>query len=352
MPEEKSVRSLRALPWIAALVCAAITLLPAAAFGQDAPPITLSATTSAGIIYGEAFEYVYNQAVSANYKNSELDWTLQPLFYTEESLSLATAIGIEAHVDVKQGIPGNAGTMTDSDFLNGNGVRTHYSQSESYAERALLLDATVGYDLPIGETVVVVPYLGFSYMDFKWSARDGYYQYPTSGYEYSFSTTGALVYGTLNPWSASETETPLYGAGILYEQTYLIGSAGVRASLRLDRLTVGASFAFSPLTYCYDMDNHLLRQITFTSTLTGGMTIEPALSLQYAFTQRASLTLSVDYRQIFNLLGDATEVNQGTTATGSDGNYYAGPDSASTFTKGSGAAVWMLDASLLFRLEL
>ncbi len=334
------------------LVCVAIALLPGTAFAQAAPAFTLSAATSTGVLYGEGFEYDYNQGVSANYKNSELDWPLQPLFYTEEALSLATGIGIEARLDVKQGIPGNAGTMTDSDFLNGNGVRTHYSQSESYAERALLVDVTLGYDLKIGESLTLAPYLAFSYMDFKWSARDGYYQYPTSGYEYYFTSSGTLVYGTLTPYDASETKTPLYGTGILYEQAYLVGSAGLRASYRFNKLTLGASFAYSPLAYCFSADDHLLRQITFTSTLTGGMMIEPSLSIQYAFTPRASLSLTVDYRQLFNLLGDNTVINQGTTATGSAGNYYAGPDSASTFTQDSGAALWMLDASFLFKIEL
>jgi outer membrane protease len=333
------------------LVCMALALLPGPVFGQSAQAFTLSTTTSSGVLYGESFDYVYNQNVSTNYKNSELDWPFQPVFYTGEHLSLTTGIGVFATLDVKEGLPGNGGTMTDSDFLNGNGVRTHYSQSESYMERAVLADLAIGYDLPIGAFTFGAS-VSFSYMDFKWSARDGYYQYPTSGYDYYFNSSG-FVPGTDTPWSASETKTPLYGTGILNEQTYLIGSAGLQASWRiLDSLSLSASFSYAPLAYCFTADNHELRLINFYSTLSNGFMIEPRLDVTYVVAPHASIALSVDYRQLFNLIGNATEVNQGTTSTGSDGNYYAGPDSAATFTNGEGASLWMFDAGLMLKIEL
>lgn len=332
------------------MLCAALFLLPGSAFGQNA--LSISTSTSTGLLYGMGYEYVYNQQVSANYRNSELDWPFAPLFYTGAALSLDTRIGIFARLEVKEGLPVKTGTMTDSDFLNGDGVRTHFSQSDGYAEHALLLDVTLGYDLPLG-AFSVGAYGSFSYMDFKWSARDGYYQYPTSGYDYYFDSSGNLVHGTDTPWTAEETKTPLYGTGILYEQAHLIGSVGLRASYRpINALSLGAHFSFSPLAWCFTQDNHELRLINFYSTLSGGIMIEPGLAFSWEISPRASLTLSVDYRQLFNLIGDITEVNQGTTATGSNGNYYAGPDSSSTSTKGSGASLWMLDASLLFRLAL
>lgn len=339
---------------ITVFLCAALVLLASSAYGQDAPKaLSISMTTSSGLLYGESFEYVYNQDVSTNYKDSELDWPFQPLFYTGAEISLSSRIGVFASLDVKQGLSGKTGIMSDSDFLNGDGVKTNLSESDCYTERALLLDLKLGYDLPIRLPFILGVYAGFSYMDFKWSARDGYYQYPTSGYDYFFDTNGNLVFGTDTPWSADETKTPLYGTEILYEQAYVIGSLGLRASYRLlDTLILGASFSFSPLAYCSTEDNHELRLVDFYSTLSGGLMIEPGLSLEYTIKPGASLKLSVDYRQLFNLIGDITQVDQGTTATASDGNYYAGPDSASTSTKGSGAALWMLDASLLFRLEL
>ncbi len=339
---------------IAAVVCGAFLLLPGIAFAQGTDqPIRVSTQMSFGAIYGEGYEYVYNQQVATNYKNSELDWPLAPLFYTGAEISLNTSIGVFASLGVREGLPGKTGTMSDSDFLDGDGVRTNLSESTSDAERAVLLDLKAGYQFALGSAASLGFYAGFSYMDFKWSARDGYYQYPTSGSQYYFDSNGNLVLGSYPAWSASETQTPLYGVGIFYEQAYVLGSVGVKASYQVfDALSLDASFSFSPLAYCYTADNHVLREVDFYSTLSGGLMVEPHLGLTWTIVPGATLKLTFDYRYLFSLIGDISQVDEGTTSTASDGNYYAGPDSTSTSTKGSGAALWMLDASLLFSFQL
>jgi outer membrane protease len=340
--------------WTAALLACVFALCPALALAQDTQKaFSLTTSTSMGLLYGQASEYVYNQYLSKDYKNSELDWPFEPLFYAGARLDLDTKLGIFASLDVKQGFAGKTGTMTDSDFLNGDGTRTHFSESDSYTERALLLDLKVGYDFPsVMEPLTIGVYGGFSYMDFKWSARNGYYQYPTTGYEYGWDGNGNFYNGTYTPWSADETKTPIYGVGILYEQAYLIGLVGLRASYKVgEAFTLGASCSIGPIASCYTADNHELRQVDFYSTLSNGFLIEPGLSLEYAVKPGASLRLDVDYRQVSGLKGDLTEVAQGTTSTSSYYNYYAGPDSASTGTGDSGAFISMLDASLSFRLS-
>ncbi len=151
------------------------------------PPISFTTGARFGAFYGMANEYVYNQALSANYKNSELDWSLEPMIFTGAALSLDSTVGIFVTLDVRQGFAGKAGEMTDSDFLNGDGQRTHFSQSDSYAERANLLDLKVGWDFYRQGALRIGAFGAFSYMDFKWSARDGYLQYPTTGNPYTMS---------------------------------------------------------------------------------------------------------------------------------------------------------------------
>ncbi len=106
----------------------------------EEPAVTISTDFRTGTFFGMGREFVYNQnpALPANYKNSELDWPMMPMIFAGGTLSLDTAVGFFATLDVRQGFSGKAGTMTDSDFLNGDGVRTHYSQSDSWAERANL----------------------------------------------------------------------------------------------------------------------------------------------------------------------------------------------------------------------
>ena len=353
MKRMESFRNGKMFPFsIGVVLCVLLVLLPRFAICQDAgKAFSISTSVSAGILFGQSFEEVYNQYLSKDYKNSELIWPMMPLYYSGAGLALTIRNGVFATLDIKQGFSGKTGLMTDSDFLNGDGVRTHFSQSDGYTERSLLLDLKVGYNLPSRTTLSLGFFGGFSYMDFKWSARDGYYQYPTSGSDYYWDSSGIFHPGTDTPWSAGQTKTPLYGTGILDEQAYLIGSLGFKASYRLlESLSLGASFSIAPLAYCYTEDNHEFRLVDFYSRLSGGFMIEPGLSVDCSIKPGASLKLLVNYRQLSNLKGDITQVDQGTTSTSSGGNFYAGPVSSSTSTGGSGASIWMLDASLVFRL--
>jgi outer membrane protease len=143
----------------------------------------------------------------------------------------------------------------------------------------------------------------------------------------------------------------MYGTGILYEQAFLIGLFGIRASYDLfDAFSIRADVSFSPLAWCYAEDNHLARSVDFYSKLSGGLMFEPGLSFAYALSEGARLELSAAYRLLYSLLGDLSQVNQGVTSTASDGNYYAGPDSAQTTKHASGASISMLDIGLSLRM--
>lgn len=338
-------RSCLHLAWVSALF---VLVAAVSARAEDPPAFTLTAAAKFGALYGVANEYVYNQAYLPDYKNSWLVWPLQPMLFSGATLSIDSAIGLFAVIDVRQGFAGVAGTMTDSDYLNGDGVRTHYSQSDSYAERANLVDIKLGWDFYRRGGFSVGAFGAFSYMDLKWSARDGYLQYPTTGGPYTTSSPG-----TFTPWSSSETKTPLYGTGIIYETAYVGGAAGVRSRYAFsDAFAVDASFAFTPLLSCYTEDDHVLRQISFYSTLSGGFMIEPRVGVEYTFFKTAVLRLEIGYRYAWNLKGDLTEVNQGTSDFSGNPPLVAGPNSAATGTGDSGADFMAADASLMLRISL
>jgi outer membrane protease len=329
---------------------AALLLLAALPSRADPPQFTLSAGPKFGAFYGVANEYVYNQSLSPDYKNSWLVWPLQPMVFSGAALSLESTVGFFATLDVRQGFAGSAGTMTDSDYLNGDGQRTHFSQSDSHAERANLVDFRLGWDFYRGGAFTIGAFGAFSYMDLKWTAKDGYYQYPTSGAPYSQSP---FVPGTYTPWSASETKTPLYGTGIIYETTYVGGAVGIRTRYAFSSLfAISGSFAFTPILTCYTEDDHVLRQIAFYSTLTGGFMIEPRVAVEYTPDPRALLKFEVGYRYAWNLKGDLTEVNSGASDFSGNPPYVAGPNSSATFSNASGADFMTLDASLSLSIAL
>jgi len=331
----------------AALLCLATS--PAQADGA-APPITITTGVRFGAFYGQANEIVYNQALSPGYKNSELDWFLQPMLFSGAALSIDSALGIFATLDVRQGFAGKAGTMTDSDFLNGDGQRTHFSQSDSYAERANLLDLKVGWDFYRKGALSIGAFGAFSYMDLKWSARDGYLQYPTTGNSYTMSP---FAPGSYPDWSPSETKTPIYGTGIIYETAYFGGAIGLRSRYAFQGgLSIDASFSFTPLLLCYAEDNHVFRGLDFYSTLSGGFMIEPRVAVEYVPVPRATLRLEIGYKYSWGLKGDLTEINTGTTNVTTGNPFFAGPDSTFTGKNDSGASLSVLDASLGLRISL
>jgi len=276
-----------------------------------------------------------------NYENSELVWALEPMVFSGAALSLDSRLGLFATLDVRQGFAAKAGTMTDSDFLNGDGVRTHFSQSDSEAERANIVDLKAGWDFYRVSALKIGAFVELSYLDFKWSARDGYLQYPTQSSP------------PFTPWSPDETKTPIYGTGILYETAWMGLALGVHSRYQFAHgFSVEGSFAFTPLLRCSTEDNHVFRQLDFFSTLSGGFMIEPRVAVEYVPFKGGVLRLEIGYRYTWGMKGDLTEVSTGTTDVTSGYPYYAGPNSALTGTGDSGASLSLLDASLGLSISL
>jgi outer membrane protease len=205
---------------------------------------------------------------------------------------------------VQGGLPGYDGIMTDSDFLNGEGTKTHFSQSDGYSEGLIILDARLGWNFDVGAeetfTAKLFPYIEFQYLHFKWSARDGYLQYPPET---------APPY---TPWSASEPKVPVYGTGIIYQQDYYIPAVGFMGTIPLSKsVSVTASLSFSPYLWCNDVDNHVLRLIDFYTNMQGGFMLEPRASLTVKLTPRIGFTVDALYRYIAQLTGDIYTIQQG-----------------------------------------
>jgi outer membrane protease len=264
---------------------------------------TLTTSTSTGVILGVAKEFLYSGA----YMVSELDWPLLPAVYLGAAVNLTTKVGFLASLELLAALPTPSGTMTDSDFLNGDGVKTHYSQSDGNIAGAIVLNAQLGWAIPLragGAVSLLAPFLAFEYMQFKWTARDGYYQYPPT----------PLPSQPYDPWSPSTTKTPIYGTGIIYTQNYYIPMAGIKGTARLlDNLTMSLSLAFSPYVWCSDVDEHIFTSTDYYGDMRGGWMLEPWLFVTYRITPQATLTLDARYRHIGGLLGEIYKVATGTS---------------------------------------
>jgi len=119
---------------------------------------------------------------------------MHPLVFTGSALQASLPSGLRACLEVRSGVPGNTVRITDRDFLNYDGGVTHFSEHDCFTEGALLLDARIGWRFGLGERFAIEPFAGVSVMRFKWTARDGYLQYPSEPYP-----------GPYTPWNPEMT---------------------------------------------------------------------------------------------------------------------------------------------------
>ena len=315
-------------------------VLGAAAFPLSAQGVPVSVTTTSGVMLGWAKEFVYYNG----YTESELDWPLLPAFYAGATVNVGETAGFLATVDLQLGIPSWAGTMTDSDFLNGDGVKTHFSRSDGELESAVLLNVQAGWGFPFeiggAGTGSFQPFIGFEYIRVEWTAQNGYLQYPPE------------TSPPYTPWSPSTPQTPVYGTGIIYTQNYAIPTVGMKLSLPVVKaFSVAATFTFSPYLWCWDKDSHLLRQLDFYSSMHGGILLEPRLSATYKISERSSVTLEVLYRHISSLIGDTYEVGTGAVGYSTIGQLAPGQQSV-TYINSAGASFDVVNISVSLRLGL
>ncbi len=322
---------------------ALLTLAALAAAPGFADDFTLTASAGTGVMYGLAREIVYNTSAfnGKTYILSQLDWDIKPLFYTKAALALSTSTGFVTSLEARLGVPAKSGSIGDSDWLNydlnGDPVKTNYSEHDCFTERAILLDAKAGWDFPVSSWMSLEPFLAFNFMDFKWTARDGYFQYPPGW----FPGPAPQPY----PPASTRPKVPISGTGIIYEQTWFIPAAGVAARFNAGKdFKIFVSFAASPMVFCNDVDNHLLAETDFYENMWGGYLLEPKVSLEWQVGAKVGLSLDVSYRHIAGLIGDTYIVVTGVGQT---------PGLVSQTSKnGAGVSFDALDASLNIRWVL
>ena len=98
-------------------------------------------------------------------------------------------------------VPVKSGVMEDYDFLiEGDSAPSQYSRHDAYGDKDFSCMFETGYRFRFSGWEIP-PALGFSYINRKWTAQDGYLQYP--------------VYGK---WTGDEPKQNIVGTVISYEQ--------------------------------------------------------------------------------------------------------------------------------------
>jgi Outer membrane protease len=247
------------------------------------PPYTLSIAPNARVLYGSNSELIYSSGALI----SRLDWPLEPAALLGQSLSLATSLGLELSIDYASALSAASGQVEDSDYLNGDGVRTHYSRHEGYLERAQAIDALVGWALALTPSIVLHPFALIEVLDFFWTGRDGYYQYPPE------------TQAPYTPWSPEVPRHEVRGVVISYSQLFLAPALGLGLELRPSRaISASASIAASPLAMAKTVDSHFLRYLAFSDSIRGSWFLRPEVGASLALGRKLRCSLSLSYTWI------------------------------------------------------
>jgi outer membrane protease len=235
-----------------------------------------------GLLLGMGDEMLY-RASGTGYL-SRLTWDVKPLFFYGISAVFGPEdtrrqAGFFADFSLKSGVSfGRNGRMRDRDWTGGD-LPTDFSEHEVMIDRALILDFSAGFVFPVPFGAVRL-FAGFSYINFFWTAHNGYYRY----------TTGGVRNGDFT------------GPVANYDQYWLVPYPGAAAEFSLGpRLGAELSFAISPLFRFGAVDHHLLKidstgsnpYSEYSDYAMGFLYLKPGAEL--VFSPRRGLRFSLAY---------------------------------------------------------
>jgi outer membrane protease len=231
-----------------------------------------------------------------------------------------------------------SGIMEDRDWLApGQDYLTNFSSHANYTGNMIMMDAGAGVSFPLFSLFLVKPYLGFSYQYFKWTARDGYIQYPKG-------PDGTYLDNA--PWNESLEKDPFYGPVASYAQNWFVFAPGLSLGLSLFRyLFLEFHFSLGPVLSCITMDDHFNARHENQDYLSGGIFMEPGGKIVFSPNKKIEIALFAAYRFVSGSRGSSY-----TRFTGVEGAYRV----SGTFTENGyegGAGFSFLDGGISLKIR-
>lgn len=187
-------------------------------------------------------------------------------------------------------IPIKCGSLEDYDYLSSQEKRiSHYSWHELYTDKDFSIQCTLGVNFLLQNRLTFIPFAGFCYKNKKFTAQNGYLQYPS--YE------GEL-------WNSSLAKQQTSGMVIAYEQAIWYPYIGLEFVLPLsDFAKFGCSCKYFSYVCVDTLDSHILRLTQFYDSMRNGhifgteifMLINPGVYQR----SKTALLLSVSYETLF-----------------------------------------------------
>lgn len=203
-----------------------------------------------GLSGGVICEYVFKNERQI----SCLEWQqyISPMVYGEAELIFRKLF---ARFGFLFAIPLQCGILEDYDFLSGSSsVPSHYSYHTVYLDSQFQNIAIIGYYFSV-YIFKLAPSFGIVYRFQKFSAYDGYLQYPQNGM-----------------WTGNETKQYVSGYGISYEQSMVLPIISINIQYNFNKLwNVNMLFSICPYTIIEAFDSHFFRKRQFFDSMRGGL---------------------------------------------------------------------------------
>ena len=251
-----------------------------------------------GMMYGQAEEIVYPSGTKAPLL-SQLLWDMKPVFYYGLLLEFSQINprekwGFFSNFSLKQGIPGNSGSMEDRDWQSVENTNlTDYSKHNNYTRELFFLDFSAGLSFPFNRVLLFKTFINISYMRFSFYGKDGYGTYAvkiSDGHYYPIDENPILV--------------DFSGKVISYTQEWLTVAPGVSLGCFFHpRFYTELSFMASPLVLCFDLDEHKELNDQYRDEMRGGVLFEPGLMLSYTINKWLAVSWEFSWRKISGTKG-------------------------------------------------
>ena len=317
---------------IVSLFAAAFLLCPALRAQTSMDPavaspdswFSASMETSAGFFYGTMSEFVYER----NEVLSRLDWQEYYVPYAGVSLEFNVK-NILFYFSFLSVLSSQGGLMEDFDYMDsGSSAVTHYSQHTAQFEKHLEFNPAIGYLFRLGN-FTIVPQTGIVFRSRKWSAVDGYTQYPTMG----------------QAWSDSLPKQQLGGTVITYEESIWFPVVGLGFGYTFwDRLEAYLVGAYYPYLEVNTIDTHVLRKTRFHDSMKGGMGFyaESVFTYRPKHSDKMSFVLSIGWEGVYS--------NKGSISLGAVGAEPSLAIGKNTYSKIE-SSIWWFTLGMVIHLE-
>jgi plasminogen activator len=308
---------------IGGIIILFLLLMDFPAYSGEQIPLSISFEFQIGFVAGQTSEYVFENDKCI----SRLDWDENYSPYIKFDVQVL-AWNYFISTAITSLIPDKSGSMQDYDFLNsGSTSPSHYSKHDAYLDKHIIVFAGTGYIFKIFNNLTLSPVVGIEYQNRKWTAQDGYLQYP--------------VYGSV--WTGAEQKQSVNGPVISYEQMFYYPHAGMEIIYMMNQMfDISCEGAYYPKIHVETIDNHFLRSVSFYDIMNNGFGYKVGIGLLF-FPNRNVENLSYGLNFSYSYFS-AMEGNTSSAAIGiSDGTFNIDEG----YSSGTKSDLWTVSLSVI-----